>query len=343
MTEPSRRKPMVFEPDDPAVEATRPEATYAGASDGGNPANGAPPPSSPRTRDVVRRGVRWGGLFFSAIASLALLSASVAFTSFVSAAMTRNDWVGWLATALAAVATVSLAVIILRELVGILRLNRLSSLRRQILDALRQRDGASERHAVKSLKALFASRPDQKWGLARLGEHEADIRDPGDLLALAERELIAPLDIQARRLILRAAKRVSVVTALSPMVWIAMIYVLVENLRLLRTLAGLYGGRPGFLGSFRLARMVVTHIIATGGLALTDDLLGQFLGQDLLRRLSRRLGEGVFNGALTARIGVAAIEVTRPLPFLEATPVRIRDLLPEIFRKSGGVAGARSP
>ena len=51
---------------------------------------------------------------------------------------------------------------------------------------------------------------------------------------------------------------------------------------------------------------------------MTDDLLGQFLGQDILRRLSRRLGEGAFNGALTARIGIAAIEVIRPLPFLAA-------------------------
>ena len=66
--------------------------------------------------------------------------------------------------------------------------------------------------------------------------------------------------------------------------------------------------------------MVLAHIIATGGIALTDDLLGQFLGQDLLRRLSRRLGEGAFNGALTARMGVAAIEVIRPLPFLAAKP-----------------------
>ena len=62
--------------------------------------------------------------------------------------------------------------------------------------------------------------------------------------------------------------------------------------------------------------MVFTHIVATGGVAMTDDLLGQFLGQDLLRRLSRRLGEGAFNGALTARIGMAAIDVIRPLPFL---------------------------
>lgn len=333
MTGPSPRKPRVFEPDDPSIESSQAEALDAGVGETDEATTGVAP-APPWRRDAVQRGVRWGAMFLSAMASLTLLAAGVAFTGFVSDAITRNDWVGWLATALAAVATVSLAVIILREVVGILRLSRLSRLRREILVALRQRNARGERDAVRDLKSLFSSRPDQKWGLARLREHEGDVRDPGDLLALAERELIVPLDSEARRLILKAAKRVSVVTALSPMAWIAMIYVLIENLRLLRTLAGLYGGRPGFLGSFRLARMVVTHIIATGGLALTDDLLCQFLGQDLLRRLSRRLGEGVFNGALTARVGVAAIEVTRPLPFLEATPVRIRDLLPEIFRKS---------
>jgi putative membrane protein len=124
-----------------------------------------------------------------------------------------------------------------------------------------------------------------------------------------------------------------------------MLYVVVENLRMLRTLSALYGARPGGLGALRLARMVVTHIVATGGLAMTDDLLGQFLGQDLLRRLSRRLGEGAFNGALTARIGTAAIDVVRPLPFLDTRPIRARDLLPDLFRRSGAgsVAEEKAP
>ena len=158
------------------------------------------------------------------------------------------------------------------------------------------------------------------------------MHDPGELLALADREILAPLDAEARRIVTRSAKRVATVTALSPMVLIAVTYVLIENLRLLRTLATLYGARPGFLGVLRLARMVFTHIVATGGIAMTDDLLGQFLGQDLLRRLSRRLGEGAFNGALTARIGVTALEVIRPLPFLAAKPPRVRDVLAEALK-----------
>jgi putative membrane protein len=141
-----------------------------------------------------------------------------------------------------------------------------------------------------------------------------------------------PLDGEARRLVTRAAKRVATVTALSPMALIAVAYVLIENLRLLRALATLYGARPGFAGVTRLARLVFTHIVATGGVAMTDDLVGQFLGQDLLHRLSRRLGEGAFNGALTARMGVTALEVIRPVPYRTTKPPRIRDVLAEALK-----------
>jgi putative membrane protein len=159
-------------------------------------------------------------------------------------------------------------------------------------------------------------------------------------MRLADRDLMQVIDGEARRLVAKAAKRVTVVTAISPAAFVSVGYVLVENLRLLRNLAGLYGGRPGFAGTARLARMVLAHIVATGSIALTDDLLGQFLGQDLLRRVSRRLGEGVFNGALTARIGAAAVEVTRPLPFIEAPPVRVRDFLGELMRRAPSASGA---
>ena len=104
----------------------------------------------------------------------------------------------------------------------------------------------------------------------------------------------------------------------------------------LRSLAALYGGRPGFFGLLRLAHLVFGHLLATGGIALTDDLLGQFLGQDILRRLSRRLGEGAFNGALTARIGIAATEVIRPLPYLTTKPPRVRDVLGEVLKPMFG-------
>ena len=265
---------------------------------------------------------------------LAALAASISFASFVSHVVSRDDWIGWLGFGLAAIAGLAFAILALRELFGLIRLSRLSRLRKAITKALRDKDFDQERASVQRLQALYAQREDLKWPLARLKDHQGDIRDAGDLLRLADREVMTPLDQKARALILKAAKRVTVATAISPMVWIAMLYVVAENLRLIKGLASLYGARPGGVGALRLARMVFTHILATGGLAMTDDLLGQFLGQDLVRRLSRRLGEGVFNGALTARVGTAAVAVTRPLPFLDAQPLRLRDIMRELVRNT---------
>jgi putative membrane protein len=265
-----------------------------------------------------------------------VLAAILWFTRYVEVALHRQDWIGWLAFSLLCLVGFSALILVLREIFGILRLARLGRLRAQVSEALKAGNLDRERRAVRHLTAMLAGRADLAWPLARFCEHEAAVLNPGDLLALADRELMAPLDQEARRTVLVAAKRVGMVTAISPMAWVAVLYVLVENVRMLRALAGLYGGRPGPLGALKLARMVVGHIIATGGVALTDDLLGQFLGQDLLRRLSRRLGEGAFNGALTARVGAAAVEVCRPLPFIEAPPIRARDMLAEAFRVAKG-------
>lgn len=319
------RGPRVFAPDDPKIVDDAPQAPdddFAAEASGG-----------PVTHPAASKGASVGGIFISAVAGLVGLALTASFTSFVATAIQRQDWIGWTATSLALIAVLAGLLIVLREVVGLIRLGRLTRLKRDAETALRTKDKALERKTVVALAETFRGRRDLSWSVARLRDHAGDVRDAGDLLRLADREVMAPLDAQARRLVLKSAKRVSVVTAMSPMVWVAMLYVAAENLRLLRGLATLYGGRPGGLGAFRLARMVVTHLVATGGVAMTDDLLGQFLGQDLLRRLSRRLGEGVFNGALTARIGVAAIDVTRPIPFLDAEPIRVRDLLPELLRR----------
>jgi putative membrane protein len=286
--------------------------------------------------------VGWGTVLIGSLAALASLAAGVAFASFVSGVLERSDWIGIAGWSLLALAGVAGLVLAGREVIGLMRLGRLSHVRKAAEQALATRDIAAERRLVRTVRRMLGRRPELAWAASRFAEHEGDVRDPGDLLALADRELMAPLDAEARRLILASAKRVSLVTAMSPIAMLAMGFVLVENLGLLRRLATVYGGRPGLLGGIKLARMVLVHILATGGVALTDDLVGQLLGQDIARRLSRRLGEGLFNGALTARIGVAALDICRPLPFVEAKPVRIRDILAELTRRSPQRAGAEA-
>jgi putative membrane protein len=337
-SDPDNRRPRAFSPDDPALEAaaeaaaaaSRPEAPLAARRARQSAARTSVRP----TFGDLSRGIRWGAVLLSSLAGLFAMATVLWFTRYVEVALQRQDWVGWLAFALLCLVGLSVLVFILREIVGLFRLARLGRLRSDVREAMNENDLARERRAVRHLKTILSGRADLAWPLARFAEHEQAVLNAGELLALADRELMVPLDQEARRTVLAAAKRIGMVTAISPMAWVAVLYVLVENLRMLRAIAGLYGGRPGPLGALRLARMVVGHIIATGGVALTDDLLGQFLGQDLLRRLSRRLGEGAFNGALISRVGATAVEVCRPLPFIVAPPIRARDMLAEAFRRA---------
>lgn len=329
------RRPRAFSASEAEiVESATPDMDAPGGTDTAPPRPAGPARLQLPNYEDVDRGIRWGAILFSAIGTLASIAFGVWFARFVSVAVAREDWIGWVSFGLAMVIVAALVALILREIVGFVRLRRLGAIKAAAEKALREKDIAKERETVQSIRRLLAGRPELRWHLTRLDEHARDVRDPGDLMRLADRDLMLVIDGEARRKVAKAAKRVTVVTAISPAAFVSVAYVLVENLRLLRALASLYGGRPGFAGTARLARMVLGHIVATGSVALTDDLLGQFLGQDLLRRLSRRLGEGVFNGALTARIGAAAVEVIRPLPFIEAPPVRVRDFLGELMRRT---------
>jgi len=333
MTGVPHRKPQVFAADDPALCSEIDAWDDAAAS----AAETAPAPHEaaravrPTLAEFGARGLRWGKVLLAAMAGAVLLGLGASLARVLSAALVREDWVGWSAVALLAIAVFAALMLALGEAVGFLRLARLNRLRVDADRAVATGDRARERAVALRLARLYASRSEFAWAASRFRDHGRDVHDPGELLLLAEREMLTPLDSAARRLVTRSAKRVATVTALSPMVAIAVTYVALENLRMLRALAALYGGRPGLVGLLRLANMVLAHLLATGGVALTDDLLGQFLGQDVLRRLSRRLGEGAFNGALTARIGIAALAVIRPLPFRTAKPPRARAVLSEVL------------
>ena len=87
-----------------------------------------------------------------------------------------------------------------------------------------------------------------------------------------------------------------------------------------------------------LMRHVIAHVAITGGMAASDSLIQQVLGHGIAAKLSQRLGEGILNGLLTARLGHAAIDVTRPLPFTVLPRPALADLAQDLLRKRDGDA-----
>lgn len=241
---------------------------------------------------------------------------AVAAWDFVASLLARNLVLGWVAFGLVGVAVLAALMMAAREWAAFARLARLDGLRQRAVDARAAADLKVARGVVAALLGLYRSRGDTAWGRARLEERQSEVMDADALLTLAERELLVPLDAEARRVVEAAARQVAMVTALVPLALADVAAALYANLRMIRRIAEIYGGRSGSFGSLRLLRRVFTYLVATGAVALTDDMIGSVAGGGILSKLSRRFGEGVVNGALTARVGVAAMELCRPMPFV---------------------------
>ena len=285
-----------------------------------------PPPPSARRFSFAR-------LLLFALGSLASLAIGLAIDEFIRELFERADWLGWLAVALAALLGLATIGIVVRELLGLRRLAKVEQTRAEAIDVLATGDHGKAATVLANLRTLYAGRADAAAGRARLEATSGEIIDAPDRLRLAERELLVPLDATARKMARDAAARVSVVTAVSPRAFIDVAFVLSENVRLIRRIADLYGGRPGTIGFWGLTRDVIGHLAVTGSIAVGDSMIQQVVGHGLAARLSSRLGEGVVNGLLTARVGVAAIDVCRPLPFIGAKRPGVGDFVADLTRR----------
>jgi len=337
MTE-TLRKPAIFSVDDPRLVIARPEEAPRPNVDAiaEAPADNLPAVLAPR-----KRRVPWGTLFWSALSGLVLMALGLAVTNLVEDLYARAPWLGAIGLALALLGGLALLVVMLREIIGLARLATVESLRQRALTIIESDDREGGRALVTDMLSLTRRIPRLARARARLEDHGADIIDGRDLVRLAERELMSPLDIEARRLVVSASKRVSVVTAISPRAAVDMIFVLINGLRLVRQLAVLYGGRPGALGVLRLLRQVMAHLAVTGGVGMADSVVQQVIGHGIASRLSARLGEGMVNGLLTARLGHLTIDLVRPLPFQELPRPALNDLASTLLRpaEAEGPAG----
>ena len=268
---------------------------------------------------AARRRSRIGRMFWGAVVALLGFVVSLAAWNYVTALLSANPVLGWIATGLIGLVLFSLSIISLREAASFFRLGRLDALRQRAETALAGDDLAAARRVSDDLVRLYSGRPELRWGREKLAERRGDVFDADGLLRLTEAELLVPLDTAAQGQVEAAARQVATVTALVPIALADVFVALTANLRMIRRIAEVYGGRAGTLGAWRLTRAVLTHLVATGAVAVGDDLIGSLAGGSILSKVSRRFGEGIVNGALTARVGVAAMEVCRPLPFHKST------------------------
>ena len=277
-----------------------------------------------------KRGWAWGSLLISALLGLAGLWLSLTATKLISDLFLWSLTLGWISVGLASLAGFALLMIMGREFVGLRRLRQIEHIQADAARAVNHNDQAATKRVLQHLKQLYAGRADLAWAMKNWQAHEGDIIDPAAAIRLAERNLLEPLDEVAHRIVAKRARRVTLLTTVAPTAALDMILVGAQNLTMIREIAETYGGRPSFLATLRLARMAAMHLAVTAGLALSDNFLHLFVGKGVLGRLSARFGEGTVNGILTARIGLAACEVCRPIANSEGKRETLAALIKQI-------------
>jgi putative membrane protein len=270
------------------------------------------------------RLVSW---FWRLLLALILFVAGVAAWDFMDALIARSPVLAAAAMALLTVFLVVCLAIVIRELAALARLRRVDRFHAEAESIRTSGDLRRARVFAGKLGAFYRGRSEVTWGVRRLEDTVKDSFDAETILLAVEDQLLSPLDALAMREVEAAARQVATVTALVPLAFADVVAALTANLRMIRRIAQIYGGRSGTLGSWRLTRAVITHLVATGAVAVGDDMLGSLGGGHVLGRISRRFGEGLVNGALTARVGVAAMEVCRPVPFSPGRRPRVSALI----------------
>jgi putative membrane protein len=277
---------------------------------------------------------RWsiGRIFLTASGLLVSFAVALWTEALIARLFSRADWLGWTGVAALAIALQALVFMLAREWIALRRLDSVSITRERAAKAYEDNDGLAARQIIDTLSLHLKAQPETASGRRILEETKGEIVDGRDLIQLAETELLAPLDRKAASLVMNASKRVSIVTAVSPRALVDVGYILFESFKLIRALSELYGSRPATLGLLRLARNVVAHLAVTGTVAMGDSLIQQMLGHGIAAKLSARLGEGIINGLMTARVGIAAMDLTRPLPFKAEKRPGISDFLGELTK-----------
>ena len=272
--------------------------------------------SETRYKPVRKRGWSLSAFFWSAFSGIVTLAIGLWLDRLIRDLFARWDYLGWAGLALVAIAILSLLFFVARELLALRRLSHLDHLRAKVEDIYQEGDRKDAQQIANNLLDLYKEQPSLFRARQTLKQDLPHLFDREDILAQTEQILMPPIDRLVTHRVHQAAKRVAVVTALSPRALFDIVVVLVETIRMVRFIAESYGNRPGFVAMLRLTGHIASHLAVTGGMAAGESLLQQIVGHGLAARLSAKLGEGLLNGILTARIGLTTIALCRPMPFI---------------------------
>jgi putative membrane protein len=257
-----------------------------------------------------KTGKKWLGFLFVIV----LLASSAELALFIMAMIEQMDWLAgvWL------VIFSALGILVLRQIFveyrGLKQLKRQNEIRSESAQmASSSVIGLAEQHCLKIAQILPT---DYQILVGNWRDNLESHLSDSEVLSLFEHQVLAPIDKLALKQVSKNASAASVMIAVSPFALLDMLIVLWRNLRMMNQISEVYGLQLGYWGRVKLIRKIFHTMVYAGAAEILSDAGNYALGAGVTGKLSTRVAQGMGAGVLTARIGLKAINESRPLPWL---------------------------
>lgn len=256
---------------------------------------------------------------------------------YVTTAYQTGNWLslGWSAI----VAGIALAGIsaLGREFINLRRLKQRQTEREQA-QLLLAADGIGAGKAFCVKLAKLSQIPTDNHGYDRWLHALAATHNDREVLALYDQMVVSQQDKLARQLVAKYSSEAALMVALSPLAVADMLLVAWRNFRLIEQISAVYGIELSYWSRIKLVKLVLANMAFAGASEVVADLGMDMLSMDLAGRMSTRVAQGVGVGLLTGRLGLKAINLMRPLPWMEGEQPKLseirRDLLSQLGNKN---------
>jgi putative membrane protein len=124
------------------------------------------------------------------------------------------------------------------------------------------------------------------------------------------------------------------VVAASPWASLDMVLSLWRSIKMIDDIAQIYGIRPSLTNRYKLLKLVFHQLAFVGSSEIVIDQVVHELGSSVLTSMaSTRLAQGLGAGIYTAKIGIAAMEVSRPIAFLNSDQPKVKSVIRPMLGK----------
>ncbi|MGI9416836.1 MAG: TIGR01620 family protein [Geminicoccaceae bacterium] len=299
------------------------------------PEGSLPAPLAPAIEPDEPKRRPWLKVFLGAAAAFALGVVGLDAYDYAVSLFERSVWLGGAFSLLLALVAAGAVGVVGREILSLRKLAKVDDLR-----VAGERLMTSEAHGqaedfLRKVEKLYRDRTDLDRPIVAFHDQASDALNDRERLELFAGTVFSPIDKAAYQVVRRSGRDIGVLTAITPIGALDSLIVLVRTVTMMRSIARLYGVRPGLAATIRLAKRGVRNIVIAGVGDLVSHAAVEAAGASLLKMLSARAGQGAVNGLLAARIGLSVMQICRPIPFAEDEIPTLKNLRTELFKELG--------